>query len=248
MLPLRAVGYRPAAGCAGPRAAARRSGLRLAGVGDDAERSRASASSLRSPGAPPGCVRSFAHSSRYRRNASHFVVCWCCSSCFRCSPGPSRRADGARVSSCRVSAGHGHAISAGRVPRRPMLRSPRSLRPRRPTSRRPPHACHTARTPAIGTSVLPKDLSVWGMFVAADWVGCRGVMIGLVIAVGADLDGVRGQELRAGGGGAAAAPPAGRRSTAPARWAMRRASDLVAGARRPSRKLQRRHRRRPRRA
>ncbi len=36
-------------------------------------------------------------------------------------------------------------------------------------------------TPAIGTSVLPKDLSVWGMFVAADWV-VQGVMIGLVIA------------------------------------------------------------------
>ena len=39
----------------------------------------------------------------------------------------------------------------------------------------------TPATPAIGTSVLPKDLSVWGMFVAADWV-VQGVMIGLVIA------------------------------------------------------------------
>ena len=44
------------------------------------------------------------------------------------------------------------------------------------TSPAPPPA-----TPAIGTSVLPKDLSVWGMFVAADWV-VQGVMIGLVIA------------------------------------------------------------------
>ncbi|MGQ3301886.1 MAG: tonB-system energizer ExbB, partial [Reyranella sp.] len=40
-----------------------------------------------------------------------------------------------------------------------------------------------AGTPAAAPAqaVLPKDLSVWGMFVAADWV-VQGVMIGLVIA------------------------------------------------------------------
>ena len=38
-----------------------------------------------------------------------------------------------------------------------------------------------APTAAPAQAVLPKDLSVWGMFVAADWV-VQGVMIGLVIA------------------------------------------------------------------
>lgn len=38
-----------------------------------------------------------------------------------------------------------------------------------------------ATPPAVGTSVLPKDLSVWGMFLAADWV-VQAVMVGLVIA------------------------------------------------------------------
>ena len=33
----------------------------------------------------------------------------------------------------------------------------------------------------IGSSVLPRDLSVWGMFVAADWL-VQGVMIGLAVA------------------------------------------------------------------
>jgi biopolymer transport protein ExbB len=42
----------------------------------------------------------------------------------------------------------------------------------------------TAPAPAAAApaqAVLPKDLSVWGMFVAADWV-VQGVMIGLVLA------------------------------------------------------------------
>ncbi|WP_422016890.1 tonB-system energizer ExbB [Reyranella sp.] len=42
----------------------------------------------------------------------------------------------------------------------------------------------TAPVPAAAApaqAVLPKDLSVWGMFVAADWV-VQGVMIGLVLA------------------------------------------------------------------
>jgi biopolymer transport protein ExbB len=35
--------------------------------------------------------------------------------------------------------------------------------------------------PAMGTSLLPRDLSVWGMFLAADWV-VQAVMAGLVVA------------------------------------------------------------------
>jgi len=35
--------------------------------------------------------------------------------------------------------------------------------------------------PSIATSVLPRDLSVWGMFVAADWV-VQAVMVGLAVA------------------------------------------------------------------
>ncbi len=38
-----------------------------------------------------------------------------------------------------------------------------------------------AAAPAAAQAVLPKDLSVWGMFMAADWV-VQGVMIGLVLA------------------------------------------------------------------
>jgi biopolymer transport protein ExbB len=45
-----------------------------------------------------------------------------------------------------------------------------------------PTAIPPASTPPVaGSSVLPKDLSVWGMFQAADWV-VQGVMIGLVVA------------------------------------------------------------------
>ena len=43
----------------------------------------------------------------------------------------------------------------------------------------PPAGTPPAAAPA--QAVLPKDLSVWGMFVAADWV-VQGVMIGLVLA------------------------------------------------------------------
>jgi len=39
----------------------------------------------------------------------------------------------------------------------------------------------TASTPVIGAAALPRDLSPWGMFVAADWV-VKTVMIGLALA------------------------------------------------------------------
>jgi biopolymer transport protein ExbB len=44
-----------------------------------------------------------------------------------------------------------------------------------------PAAPATPPAPAATQAVLPKDLSVWGMFLAADWV-VKAVMIGLVIA------------------------------------------------------------------
>jgi len=55
--------------------------------------------------------------------------------------------------------------------------------PTAPTDNELPAAA-PAGTPAAAApaqAVLPKDLSVWGMFVAADWV-VQGVMIGLVLA------------------------------------------------------------------
>lgn len=58
-----------------------------------------------------------------------------------------------------------------------------------PSHAAPPSPMPTAETPAAPATppapatqaVLPKDLSVWGMFTAADWV-VKAVMIGLVIA------------------------------------------------------------------
>ncbi|TAJ87267.1 MAG: tonB-system energizer ExbB [Reyranella sp.] len=47
------------------------------------------------------------------------------------------------------------------------------------TDAAPPPAPPAAAAPS--QAVLPKDLSVWGMFLAADWV-VQGVMIGLVVA------------------------------------------------------------------
>ncbi|WP_428679053.1 tonB-system energizer ExbB [Reyranella sp.] len=51
--------------------------------------------------------------------------------------------------------------------------------PATPAAAEPAPAAAPAAAPA--QAVLPKDLSVWGMFAAADWV-VQGVMIGLVIA------------------------------------------------------------------
>jgi biopolymer transport protein ExbB len=45
----------------------------------------------------------------------------------------------------------------------------------------PPLVPAPAPPASIATSILPRDLSVWGMFLAADWV-VQAVMIGLVVA------------------------------------------------------------------
>ena len=55
--------------------------------------------------------------------------------------------------------------------------------PADPAAAAEPAVTTSAETPSAAPppaqGVLPKDLSVWGMFVAADWV-VQGVMIGLV--------------------------------------------------------------------
>ena len=49
------------------------------------------------------------------------------------------------------------------------------------TSAEPEAAPPSPGAAALSPSILPKDLSVWGMFVAADWL-VQGVMIGLAVA------------------------------------------------------------------
>ncbi|WP_425067348.1 tonB-system energizer ExbB [Reyranella sp.] len=69
---------------------------------------------------------------------------------------------------------------AGPAAAPPAGAAPAPAEPATPAAMEPsPAVAPPAAAPA--QAVLPKDLSVWGMFVAADWV-VQGVMIGLVLA------------------------------------------------------------------
>ncbi|HZX81940.1 MAG TPA: tonB-system energizer ExbB, partial [Reyranella sp.] len=49
------------------------------------------------------------------------------------------------------------------------------------TVAQPSPAAPSSGAAAVSTSILPKDLSVWGMFMAADWL-VQAVMVGLAVA------------------------------------------------------------------
>ena len=63
----------------------------------------------------------------------------------------------------------------------PVLSSPALSSPSAPAVETPAPAPSASTVPLVGSATLPRDLSPWGMFVAADWV-VKLVMIGLMIA------------------------------------------------------------------